>query len=190
MISYKTATSTNDLEQILELQKINLPQKISSEEKQKEGFVTVEHNFHLLKQMNDVCPHIIAKDTNRVVGYALSMHPKFGNAIEILKPMFSEINQSIKKICITEDIQNNEENFKNSFIVMGQICIDKLYRKQGIFRNLYTKMQQEISPQFTTIITEVDSLNTRSLQAHYAIGFKTLSKYKADGRNWELIYLK
>jgi hypothetical protein len=51
-------------------------------------------------------------------------------------------------------------------------------------------MQQEISPQFTTIITEVDSLNTRSLQAHYAIGFKTLSKYKADGRNWELIYLK
>ena len=39
------------------------------------------------------------------------------------------------------------------------------------------------------IITEVAITNTRSLQAHYAIGFKKLSTYKTDGSYWDLICL-
>ena len=92
MLSYERATSEKELEQILTLQRKNLPTVISSEEKIKEGFVTVSHTFEILKKMNDVCPHIVAKSDDKVVGYALCMHPKFALDIAVLKPMFAEID--------------------------------------------------------------------------------------------------
>ncbi len=176
MITYTTVSNSEELKQILALQRANIPTAISSEDKLKEGFVTVHHDFNILKEMNDACPHIIAKCNDQVVGYALCMHPKFGEDIEVLKPMFTEINRVI--------------DTTESWIVMGQVCIDKAFRKQGIFRSLYIRMLEEITPEFSTIITEVDTSNVRSLNAHYGIGFKQLATYKADGRNWELIYLK
>lgn len=170
------AQSRKELEQILELQQRNLPQILSRVEMEKEGFVTVSHNLDLLERMNAVCQHIIAKKEGKVIGYALSMHPDFGNEIEVLKPMFDEINSSALK--------------GEKYIVMGQICIAKEYRGLGVFRQLYKTMQHAIQPQFQYIITEVDAENLRSLNAHYAIGFKDLRRYRSGGQEWHLIVLK
>ena len=41
-------------------------------------------------------------------------------------------------------------------------------------------MQELTKPEFDSIVTDVDITNLRSLQAHYAVGFKTLSKHKAN----------
>ncbi len=176
VINYKNTETKNELEQILLLQRANLPQYISTEEKQAQGFVTVHHDLKTLDRMNKIVPHIIATENNQVVGYALCMHPKFAKDIEILKPMFNQISNSILK-----DL---------NFIVMGQICIDKSYRKKGVFRKLYKSMMQAIQPNFSIIVTQIDHTNTRSLQAHQAIGFKKLNTYYADGHHWELIYMK
>ena len=175
MIRYKTAATLEELNQIHALQQENLPETISEEEQKLEGFVTVRHTFDLLNRMNDVCTHIIAINEDKVVGYSLCMHPKFEEEIEVLHPMFTEI----KKV-VPGGIH---------FIVMGQICIDKGYRKQGVFRKLYETMLLEIQPRFDSIITEVDLMNNRSLQAHYAVGFKLLSKYHSGGQDWALISL-
>ncbi|HMB61913.1 MAG TPA: GNAT family N-acetyltransferase [Eudoraea sp.] len=169
------AQSRKELEQILELQQHNLPQILSPGEKVKEGFVTVSHSLDLLERMNAVCQHIIAKKEGQVIGYALSMHPDFGNEIEVLKPMFDEVNSSALKDA--------------KYIVMGQICIAKEYRGSGIFRQLYKAMQEAIQPHFQYIITEVDAKNLRSLNAHYAVGFKDLKRYHSGGQDWHLIVL-
>ncbi len=173
MIRYTCVSTKEELEQILKLQKANLPTSISIKEKNIEGFVTVKHDMEILSNMNDIVPHILAKDESKVIGYALCMHPKFAERIAILKPLFSKIESLIKK--------------ETKYIVMGQICIEKEYRKKGIFRKLYRKMKKSMAPDYSTIITQVDSVNTRSLQAHYTIGFKLLKSYKADNHNWELI---
>lgn len=175
MITYQRATSDEELQQILELQRKNLPIAISTEEKTKEGFVTVTHSFEILKEMNSACAHIIAKSDGNVVGYALCMHPKFADKIEVLQPMFNEIEAIIPKI--------------ENYIAMGQICIDKAFRKQGVFRKLYETMQLTLYPEFKTIVTEVDAKNTRSLQAHYAVGFADLKTYSSGGQDWRLIFL-
>ena len=73
---------------------------------------------------------------------------------------------------------------------MGQICVAKNYRNQGIFRGLSNAMKAHVQPEFDSIITEVDAKNTRSLQAHYAVGFKELKTYYSDDRDWVLIRLK
>lgn len=176
MIGYKRASQKNELEQVLQLQQDNLPWVVSEEIKKKEGFVTVHHDFDILNRMNEVCPHIIATSNEKVVGYALCMHPKFGDEIEVLRPMFAE----------TKRVLGSNENY----IAMGQVCVDKEYRRQGIFRRLYSYMLQEIKPEFDCIITEVDSTNTRSLEAHYAVGFELLSRHQSGGRDWELIRLR
>ncbi|SEK87976.1 Ribosomal protein S18 acetylase RimI [Aquimarina amphilecti] len=173
-LKYTTVTSHKELEQILLLQQKNLTTSISSEEKKKEGFVTVEHDFDILKRMNDQQPHIIAKNQDKVVGYTLCMTSDFGNDIEVLKPMFKKIENSL--------------NPTNKYIVMGQVCIDKEYRGQGVFRGLYQQMKLELQKKYDLLITEVAANNTRSLGAHNAIGFKDLIVYESDKIKWHLIY--
>ena len=174
-ITYCRASTDEELNLILKLQKQNLPDSLSKSEIENEGFLTVVHTFEILKQMNDCCPHIIAKNGGEVVGYALSMHPKFADGIEVLRPMFSEINKIISG------------NLK--YIIMGQICVYKNYRKKGIFRGLYGFMSQELKANFDIIITEVNAKNVRSLNAHKAVGFQVLKEYSADNKNWVIISL-
>ena len=175
MVVYKQAESLKELEQILDLQQRNLPKNISQEESTKEGFVTVEHTLDLLKSMNDVCGHIIAVDDGQVVGYALCMHPQFAEDIEVLRPMFGEIDKALES--------------KLNYMAMGQICVAKSHRGQGIFRKLYQTMQEKLPEGFDTIITEVDGKNKRSLAAHTAIGFQELKRYYALDKEWVIIIL-
>lgn len=185
MFTYTHATSDEELHQILQLQQQNLPESVSETIQKKEGFVTVRHDFELLKAMHKKCPHTVAKDGEKVVGYALSMHPDFGKDIVVLRPMFEEINRYYSSIEAAEKLLKH-----GNFIVMGQICIAKAYRKQGIFRKLYEYMQSNLPAHCKTIITEVDAKNKRSLNAHYAVGFEELKTYESDGKAWVLIWLK
>ncbi|AZJ34317.1 GNAT family N-acetyltransferase [Tenacibaculum singaporense] len=176
MIEFTTATNPTELLQILELQQQNLPENLSEADKKEQGFVTVRHNLELFQKMNDVHPHIIAKSNGLVVGYALSMSKVFRNDIPILIPMFDEIDTT-------------SEGSK-PYILMGQVCIDKHYRGKGIFRGLYAKMKEEFSGIYNSIITEIDEKNTRSVNAHKAIGFRTLKTYTSNDQDWEIVYLE
>ncbi|MDC6365378.1 MULTISPECIES: GNAT family N-acetyltransferase [Flavobacteriaceae] len=177
MLSYKQASTKNELEQILALQQVNLFKSLSSKEREKEGFLTVEHNLDTLTAMNKECGHIIALQNNHVVGYALCMHPKFSDSIEVLKPMFAEINKVIK-------------GSKSNYMVMGQVCIAKSHRGLGVFRNLYHTMKNCLPEGFDKIITEVDTNNIRSMNAHKAIGFKELSQHRVNETIWSIIALQ
>ena len=75
------------------------------------------------------------------------MDPYFKNEIDILKPMFQQIEESLK----------DQDPLFSNYIAMGQVCVDKNYRKKGIFRGLYNFMKKELKSDYTCIITEVDS---------------------------------
>ena len=178
MIQYRLTSTKKDLHEILALQQKNLPRSISLKEQQKEGFVTVEHTLDILYKMHKVHPHVIALHNTKIIGYALCMGKEFKNDIPILTPMFDEIEASISAA----------ENTIN-YIVMGQICIAKNFRKKGVFRGLYTAIRQHISPTYNAIITEVDLQNKHSSDAHKAIGFEVLKTYTSNAQQWELILL-
>jgi len=93
MVHYKQCDSLAEIEQILDLQQQNLPASLSQKEMQQQGFLTVEHDKDLLLAMNKSCAHTIAKVDDTVIGYALSMHPKFGKQIAVLLPMFHKIEE-------------------------------------------------------------------------------------------------
>jgi ribosomal protein S18 acetylase RimI-like enzyme len=172
-IIYKRATTLAELEQIRTLQLQNSSENISSEEKLKEGFVTVQHSVALLEQMNSACAHIIAKDNYIVVGFALVMLSSFRNEIEVLIPMFERIDKLVPK--------------DKTYVVMGQICVDKNYRKQGIFRNLFQFYKKELQHKYDYLVTEIATTNLRSMQAHDSIGFKVICIYEEGGIEWNII---
>jgi len=176
-VRYNISSTTKHLSSILSLQQANLPGVLTTKEKLDHGFVTVEHDLDLLRKMNDASPHVIALDGDLVIGYALVMLPSFRNEIEVLKPMFDQIDKILK-----------QKNQNPNYFVMGQVCIKKEYRGMGVFKGLYDKMKSEFSESYTYCITEVDQENQRSLRAHYKQGFKRLKLYAGEGNKmWELI---
>ena len=48
-------------------------------------------------------------------------------------------------------------------------------------------MKQQLIPEFDMVITEVDVANSRSLNTHYAIGFKPLHKYNSNNQECALV---
>ena len=178
-VNITTATNDEHLHQILRLQKINLPKNLSQQEREQEGFVTVDHDFETLKKMNSPYPHVIALDGDQLVGYALVMLKSIRNDIDILKPMFEKIG----------GLTYNSVPLSNSnYLVMGQVCVDKDYRGQGIFYKMYNHLKATTQHDFDLLITEVSSLNTRSLKAHEKHGFTNILSYNApDGHSWEIL---
>lgn len=179
MIDFNTAKTDQDLHQILDLQSRNLPTNISETEAQSEGFVTVHHDFELLKRMNEPYPHIIARDEGQIIGYALVMLRSFQQDIPVLVPMFQEIDETFYK---------GEKLGEANYFVMGQVCIGRSYRGQGVFAGLYREMQMQMRPHFDYIITEVDKCNARSLRAHEKVGFEKVQEYRS-GVDWVILLL-
>ena len=76
-----TATTDEELAQILALQKANHSSTLSEADAARDGFVTVMHSLDLLNKMNNAAPQIIAKDGQTVIAYALVMLKSFSAMI-------------------------------------------------------------------------------------------------------------
>ncbi len=179
-IVYKRAETDAELQQILNLQRANIKPSLSNEALKTEGFVSITHPFDVLKRMNDACPHVIAIDKEKVVGYALCMLNAFRNDVPSLIPMFEYMDGIITSKNLSE----------LHYLIMGQICIDKGYRRQGIFKKLYYYFRDELKSGFDAVVTEVNSKNTRSSEAHRAVGFNILDLHTEAGEDWELMIWK
>jgi len=178
MIQYTSVRTEKDLQQILQLQLANLPKNISAAEAKNQGFVTVHHSLEILHAMNRPHPHIIAKEANHVIGYALVMLQKFKDTIPVLKPMFHKINS----------LSFHDQPLSTiNYFVMGQVCVDKNYRGQGVFNGLYQQMRKEMAPLFDCIITEIATRNTRSMRAHQKVGFEVISIYSTEQEEWAIV---
>ena len=179
MVEYIPARTIEDLEGILALQQENLTKNISKEEAQKQGFVTVEHERHVLQQMNNAEPSMTIQDHGKVVGYCLAMLRQFQREVPILGPFFERLDQLTYGDQVLSDLM---------YLVVGQVCIAKEYRGKGHFDGMYQAYRQFFQSRYPFAITEVAATNQRSLMAHYRIGFKDLDVHRhQDGRWWHVI---
>lgn len=177
MITYTTSKSDIELDGILSLQKINLKEVLSEGEVESEGFVTVNHSLEILKKFNQIEKHVIAKDGEKVVGYVLAMTKESRFDIPILIPMFEVFNHIKYRDKVVSAY---------NYLVIGQVCLDKNYRGQGIFENCYLTYKKNYAIKYDFAITEIAKTNLRSLNAHKRIGFKEIHSY-LDSNNIEWI---
>jgi GNAT superfamily N-acetyltransferase len=167
MPTYTTALSHPDLEQILSLQRSNLPGAAPGQEQQ--GFVTLEYTVPLLESVCGPYRHVIAKDGERVIGYALVLLPESRQHFPAIGDMFGAVDAWRAP--------------GTRYFVMGQVCVAEGYRGQGVFRGLYRKLREEMRDHFDFVATDVSRKNLRSMQAHAAVGFKEINQ----GSPWQVI---
>ena len=174
-----TLTSTiEELQQILQLQEENLIQHIDEKEMISQGFVTLRHDLKILEQMHNLAPTVIIKDDDKVVAYALTMLRECRRLIPDLEPMFGLLDKLS---------WNDKPLSEHSFYVMGQVCVAKQYRGQGLFDSLYKHHKKIYQPQFDLFITEISTRNVRSTRAHERVGFKTIYTHRDELDEWAVV---
>ena len=179
MLRFGPAETVDHLQQIIALQKENLPQHLTPAEAREQGFVTVCHALELLSEMNEPYRHSAAWQGDVLAGYALVMEPRFRDRIPILFPMF-ELLDGIP--------WQGRPLGEWRYFVMGQVCVARPYRGQGVFEGLYQDLKARLHPHFDLVATEISTRNTRSIRAHEKIGFEPIHRYiDPDGEDWLVV---
>jgi len=111
----------------------------------------------------------------------LFMSRRLEETIPILEPMFEQF----KKVPF-----QNARLYDCNYFVMGQVCVDKTFRGQGVFQGLYNFLKEKNKTEFDFIVTEVATRNKRSMRAHEKIGFEKINIYEDETDEWAILVLK
>lgn len=173
-----TVSTKVELEQIYTLNQQNLKQNLTLEQQEQEGFVSWLYSPALLEQMHNLAPSIIAKQEDQVVGYALTTLREASAFHQDLKEMFQNLEAVTYK---------DKPLFEYSFYCMGQICVAKEFRGQGLVTQMYQKHKEVYSAKFDFILTEISTRNIRSQKAHEKIGFRTIHTHRDSMDDWNVV---
>ncbi|HZX92915.1 MAG TPA: GNAT family N-acetyltransferase [Myxococcales bacterium] len=173
MVETRLVEGEDELRQILELQRANLPRSLSAEEIAAQGFVTVEHSLDVLRRMHALAPSVIATEGGRLAGYALVMPIECRELLPILEPMFRRLD--------------GMGGVLGRYYVMGQICVAPAWRGRGVFDLLYAAHRRHLAGRFDSSITEVATRNVRSMRAHLRVGFAVIERYRDATDEWAVL---
>ncbi len=174
----KRVSHYEELLGIKELQTSNLKSLLTETEIEKEGFVTAEYSIPFLERMNALQPSIIAKEGDRVVGYALVATKALYGSHDLLDDLFRQIDkQTFKGVSLQQ----------TNYVVVGQLCVAKSHRGLGVVQKMYDFYRQELSDQYTYLITDVVDQNPRSVKAHLKAGFEIIGSLDYGGSRWHIV---
>ena len=177
-ITFHLTETLDELRQVKDIQKKHQKESIAPELRETTGFVTAEYEISLLEKMHRLLPSIIAKDGDIVVGYAIVTDPRIIGCHDLLDDLFDQINK------LTFD---NHPLKETNYTVVGQLCVDSNYGRQGIAQGLYKKYRESYSGFFDYCITDVDCNNPRSLRTHLRAGFQTIHKIEYGNAEWDIV---
>lgn len=171
-------SDSTDLQRILDLQQANLAAHLDAEELRSQGFVTAVHSLESLQQLHALAPSIVAKVGQELAGYALTMLVEARRFVPILDPMFQLFEQLNWRGRPLREV---------SHYVMGQVCVAKRFRGQGLFDALYQGHRAAYRERFELLVTQVSVRNARSLRAHERVGFEPIHRHRDSVEEWVVL---
>jgi hypothetical protein len=115
MIEVTKVSSPTEIIGIRDLQALNLKQNITVEEAIDQGFLTASFTIEYLQAMNSASPSIIAKDGDKVVGYALVTTKDIRNGHDLVQKLYGHFRDCLSKeytYLITDIAQANARSLK------------------------------------------------------------------------------
>jgi L-amino acid N-acyltransferase YncA len=73
------------------------------------------------------------------------------------------------------------------FYVMGQVCVARAHRGQGVVDALYREHRTQYAERFALCVTEIATRNTRSMRAHERVGFDVVATYRDAQDEWAVV---
>lgn len=178
MIIIKRVTEFSELKGIRKLQEDNLKKNLPGDEAETEGFVTAEYSIEFLKTLHEAGPSIIAKEDDRVVGYALVAAKSIRHQHELLSDLFNCIDKITYRGLVLKNVK---------YVVVGQLCVAKNYRGLGLVHQMYQYFKKSLSGEYDCCITDVAENNPRSLKVHLKTGFQVIENFAYGGSNWNIV---
>ncbi|HEY4290352.1 MAG TPA: GNAT family N-acetyltransferase [Puia sp.] len=178
MLTAKLVTEDSELEQIAQLSAANLSTNISAETKAKEGFVTWVYPQDVLYALHVLIPSVIVMDGDKLAGYAITLTRE---CVTIYPPLAGTVDY------VSTVDYKGRPLIEYPIYFMGQICVDKDYRGQGVVEMLYEYHRKQFSPKYSILITEISTKNPRSSKAHAKVGFKVIDTHHENEEEWDLV---
>lgn len=178
MVEITRVSSVSEIIGIRDLQALNLKQNITAEESIEQGFLTAAFTIEYLQQMNSASPAIIAKDGDKLVGYALVATKEIRKGHDLLEGLFDAIDECEYNGKLLREV---------NYVVVGQLCVAKEYRGQDLVQKLYGHFRDCLSNEFTYLVTDVAKANARSLKAHKKRGFQVINELMYGGFGWDIV---
>jgi ribosomal protein S18 acetylase RimI-like enzyme len=178
MVTIKCVSDLAELAGIKKLQQENLKVNLTDQEAVTEGFVTAEYTMEFLEKMYKERPSIIAKDNDRVVGYALVSVKAVRFDHDLLGDLFNTIDKLHYK---------NQPLKDTRYVVVGQLCVARNYRGLGLVQQMYQYFKSSLSQEFEYCVTDVAKDNPRSLKAHLKTGFRVIDTLTYGGLGWDIV---
>lgn len=162
----------HDFDAILAMQRANLERTVGPDEARTQGYVTVVHTHEILERMHALMPSVVVDAPDgSLAGYALAMHVDVQGALPILAPMFARLARlSLPR-----------------FYVMGQVCVARAHRGQGVFEALYAGHRATYAREYGCVVTDIALRNARSMRAHARVGFAVEDTYRDDTDEWAIV---
>ncbi len=174
----KRVSEKDELVGIAQLQALNLRKNIDSDTAMSQGFLTAEYTMEYLKAMSDASPSIIAKDGDKVVGYALVATKEVRNGHDLMADLFNVIDTKAYNGQLLKEV---------NYVVVGQLCVGEGYRGQGLVKRLYDHFRDSLASEYEYLITDVAQANVRSLNAHKKSGFQVIDTLVYAGIGWDIV---
>ena len=171
-------SSPSEIIGVRDLQALNLKQNITAEEAIEQGFLTAAYTIEYLQEMNAFFPSIIAKDGDKVIGYALVATKDIRKGHDLIEGLFDAIDVCEYNGQLLRDV---------NYVVVGQLCVAKEYRGQDLVQRLYGHFRDCLSSEFTYLVTDVAKANVRSLKAHKKRGFQVINELNYGGFGWDIV---
>jgi ribosomal protein S18 acetylase RimI-like enzyme len=170
----------HQIDSLLDLQRRNLREYLDAQTIESQGYVSFHYTPDILQKKMSGAPQIIAREGDTVVAYALSTIPEISKTIDAFVPLL----EKFKTIAYHGKMLTDWR-----YYIVGQVCVDEKWRGKGVFDALYAEHKRLFQPDYDFVVTVIDSDNTRSLAAHWRIGFKTIHTYFDDyhGKEWQLV---
>ena len=174
----RLAATREDLQDILTLQRENLREHVSAKDAEREGFLTVAHDLDVLARMHALAPSVIAREGDALAGYALVMPLEARASVPVLAPLFAQFDALRWQ---------GQPLSASRYYVMGQVCVARAFRGQGVFDALYRGHREAYAHRFDFTVTEIATRNTRSMRAHARVGFQVLTTYRDALDEWAVV---
>jgi GNAT superfamily N-acetyltransferase len=145
--------------------------------------VTAVHTIEQLKQINDAENAVVAFDNDKIVAYAIAMRIEACPLeLAVYKDLFDTLDGLSYK---------NKKLSEYKMILVGQLCVDKAYRGQGLVPNLYKTYKEILSKNYEIAVTDINEKNPRSLKAHQNSGFEVIHTFneKSSSNNWHIVLM-
>lgn len=168
----------SDYPQILQLQSANIPEHLTTEQRQ-QGFIVSKMDEKQLEAINNELGIIVACDDKKITGFVCLNRSDHRPRPGIVDAMLAELPHT--------QLDGQSLNDLRIFLY-GPVCIDQLYRGKGLLRQLFHAARLQTKGQFDAGVAFVNDSNPHSLSAHVqGLGMQDVLSFCYQGEHYHLL---